>query len=390
MDEISYFDDHYGEVCLPEWIGEFLETPTMQRLKGLSMDTLPPELSVYGKQASRFEHCRGVCMLAHVVLKNNRSIGNLRYILPIAALFHDAGNPAFSHLGESWLRQLNGHDGESFLRVMLENSEAARLMYKFRVTPDALTAFVMGKAHHSEVLNGSLDIDNIDNVSRFLKKAVGIGSYDGVDLASAFTFLAEWDRWALKDGYQETVLRWQEARHTVYGLVYAEERFSGINMVYRALQFAFDQGKLTTDFFRLTDSEALEYLATHCGDKARHLISELRSGNRYKAVVSIQADSPSELFRIQAKNRTRDARKELADTVCKQFNLAARDVCTYIGQGRDRRKVTLPFIEGTDCSLESDNDPQPIYRAMIFVNPAALKDTPDFEDTLREFIGMPA
>ncbi len=384
MNEISYFDDHYGQVSLPAWIGEFLETPTIERLHGLSMDTLPPELAVYGKQASRFEHSRGVCALAHVVLKNNPGLA-LRFLLPLAALFHDAGNPAFSHLGESWLRQLNGHDGESYLRVILEGSDAARLMRKFSVSPQTLTNFVVGKTRRSEVLHGSLDIDNIDNVSRFLKKAVGIGTYNGVDLAGAFVFQTRL-KWALRGEYEGIVERWQQAREAVYGLIYSEKRFSGINMVYRALQFAFDQGKLTEEFFRQTDSEALKTLGASCGEEASHLVGNLYAGNRYAAVVSIQTEEPSETLREQAKKPK--ARRELADVVSAKYNIAPRDVCTYIGQGRDRRKVTLPFVDRTRGTWTTTDDPQPIYRVIVFVNPSVFKNTPDFEDTVRAFVGM--
>ncbi len=162
-------DALYGTWEIPEILHEFIGTPEIQRLHGISQDVLPRGL-VPWKMASRFEHSMGVARLASLVIRENKEqlTQQQQEMLLLAALYHDAGNAALSHLSEPFLKALTGKDGESFLEERLHESVSASLMQRHQIAIHDVVRMVTGKAAPlSKVLNGSIDVDNLDNVGRY-------------------------------------------------------------------------------------------------------------------------------------------------------------------------------------------------------------------------------
>jgi HD superfamily phosphohydrolase len=157
-----------------------LDTPAMQRLKGVSQLGLVAQ--VYpGATHSRFEHSLGVYRLACIVLQHllrvdERLAAELSEteaeIFLLAALLHDVGHWPYCHpIEDMGLEGIPRH--EELARVCLTNGEIAEVVAKdWQVEIDSVANFLSHPAdsHSLQVLqgvmNGPLDIDKMDYLNR--------------------------------------------------------------------------------------------------------------------------------------------------------------------------------------------------------------------------------
>ena len=122
---MRYYDALYNvEWELPKIVEKIIHTKEMARLRNITQGIMPNNLNVRGPLPSRFQHSMGVCILAKEVLNQNPKLfeNGSSNLLTVSALLHDAGNPPFSHLSEPFLKEVTGHDGESFLIEILDGS----------------------------------------------------------------------------------------------------------------------------------------------------------------------------------------------------------------------------------------------------------------------------
>lgn len=364
----DYADALYGPFNIPHYMKPLIATPQVQRLKRISQDVVP-EKAMSWRPPNRFEHCMGVMRLAIEVAFFNSDLPTPRPLLLSAALLHDAGNSALSHLAEPFLKQLTGKDGESFLAEILHQTPAEEALAGMGVSTDEVVAFVTGNAlPHSLVLNGSIDIDNLDNVNRYWHAVYGNQRFDGLRLASAFRF--QDGGWTLRVNEQREDKRWQAAREAVYGIIYGNSHLAASMMLYRALAIAFERGDILPRFFFLSDEDAIKLLRT-LNPMSQKLIDALMSYRFYPEVFTYQTAQPSK--RLEEYSREWNARSTLADQVARKFHLDLADVCAYVGRGRDRRKINLPLINPDGLKLLDTEEHPNIYRVRIYGTRALAK-----------------
>lgn len=360
-----YHDQLYGIIELPDFIERLMHTREMIRLRNITQSVLPNYLLPHGPIPSRFQHGLGACYLATVVLKNNPTLSNYDKILPVAALLHDAGNPPLSHLGENFLKEVTGKDGESFLEDILDGSETEKILKEMGVSAVEIVSLVMGqKKPVSDIVNGSMDVDNLDNVGRYnLAAGLGAKSFAAVRIAASFRFSGS--EWTLLDECYEEVKKWQEVRSIVYRAIYGAPTLNVTTMVYRALELAFGQGKIKRDFFFLDDAKAVEFLHANCGSQTSFLIDRALRWDWYEEVFCLESAKPTPKFKTLAVNWK--SRKIIADRLSQELNVPAEMVAVYIGEGRDKRKVTIPFV-AKDGLRKYDNDAhESIYRFKVYI-----------------------
>jgi len=361
---MMYQDTLYGTFKVPDFIEELAATPYLQRLHRVSQDTLPMFMVAH-PTPSRFEHSMGVMRLGMEILKHNPDLLGDQKLILASALLHDAGNPPFSHLAEPFLKQLTGKDGESFLACMPENSEAAKVLASLKLSLTEVVRLVTGETKPlATFLNGTLDIDNLDNVNRYRHASNGEIRFDGLRIASGFRF--EGQRWKLPIEILSECQKWQQAREVVYGSIYANPHLAVCMMLYRAVDLAFQHGELSIDFFRMDDTQALAHLSG-CNLQTAYLIQQLMAKKHYIELGSFETTEPSPKLRDRAKRI--NARREIADEFAKQINAPPELVCAYIGAGRDRRKIELPFVSSDGAYLLDNGKHPTIYRARLYVAP---------------------
>jgi HD superfamily phosphohydrolase len=360
---MKYDDPLYGTVELPDYIGELMETPLLQRLKDISQAVLPQSL-VPWKYASRFEHCVGVCHLMNMALEKNKHLGPPELLL-VSALLHDAGNPALSHLSEPFLRKQTGKDGESFLEDTISRFASLHIFETLGISAHDVVKMVTGNLKPlSVILHGSMDADNLDNVGRYwFARFGGEKLFDAELIASSFRFR---DRWMLDSRCMEEAAKWQVARARVYGEIYKEYELNANMMIYRAVYLAEVLGEIKEDFFHFSDTQAVEYLL-QCNEWSSHLARRAKAHQWYPLVYSLETTEPTPIFAERCKQES--LRSSVADYTREQLKIPASMICAYAGSGRDVRRITLPFIQPDGSVTYDQSDPKPIYRLKIYLDP---------------------
>lgn len=361
-----YNDELYGGFSLPSLVESLKKAPEFQRLSDISMDTLPREVVPYGT-ADRSGHSLGVVRLAlDVIEKNSGYLSSLQERLLLAgSLLHDAGSPPFSHLTEPFLLKMNGMNGESFLGDILVGSETAAMMWKaFGLEASDVVAMVTGDYRpFSDILHGSIDIDNIDNVLRYQYASTGQRSFDARAIASSYRFRR--GRWEFSMDCLDEVRKWQAARRAVYAIIYGTPHIVLASMAYRAVECMFLCGDIPLEFFHFTDREAFEFLSTN--DDARYLIDAVRIRQWYEEVVSVETVTPRE--ELKALARKWNARGIIVEGIVAQAGIPPWAVCGYCAKGRDIRKIAIPFVDDYNREYWDDVNDDPIYRLKVFVHP---------------------
>lgn len=384
---MRYRDPLYDEWELPNYLERLIKTKEMVRLRNIAQSVLPNDLMPYGPIPSRFQHGLGVARLAMTVMENNPCLKPY-LILPVSALLHDAGNSALSHLGEHFLKELTGHDGESFLITMLDGSETEKILKELGLSVEEVTYFVTGNSKpFSDILNGSMDIDNLDNVGRYnLAASLDAEKFDAIKIASSFRFDFNRSRWAILDreGCWEETQKWKTARAVVYGSIYSRLHLSVAMMIHRAVEIAFCESELSLDFFRLNDVEAINYLATRCNLRTKRLVDRARRWDWYDEVVSIETTDPSERFKMLASNWR--GRKLVADVICRDYGREPDEVCVLVGRGRDKRKISVPFVSDAGVERFDSGDDSQIYRLKVWVPKEAPLNMYEVRETVEEMI----
>ncbi len=177
---MKFTDILYGEITLPDWLKPFLFIPEFVRLRGVRLSNIDSVDLKDFNTPTRWEHCIGAAYLALSYSK----INNLSQIdeihLTLASLLHDIGTPPYAHTVEYILSNFD-HEEETynlisgniddfsfestsggFHKQLKKLSEAAGL----DLDAEKIGEIVIGDGKFGFLLNGSIDIDNIDNLIR--------------------------------------------------------------------------------------------------------------------------------------------------------------------------------------------------------------------------------
>jgi HD superfamily phosphohydrolase len=373
-----YYDPVYSRHLNGNWrppliLEQLSRTPEAVRARRIAQAAAPDYLLMRGPIPSRFQHGMGVAFLADRVLKKNPDLKDYQNLFLSAALMHDWGLPCFSHLAEPLLEKMTGMNGESFLGFVLEIYGWAKEVLKdFGVDYQDVVKVVTGDFEPlGEIINGSLDLDNLDNILRYAIAASLPGKKPNViKVAVSFRFID--GKWYLLEDCLEDVKKWQALRRQVYSSIYSNFNLSPVAMLYRAIYLAYQIGLIDANFFLMNDDEAIDYLS-RCGGEISRLLERLISWEWYEEVFSLQFESHywSPIMRL-ANNPMSGL--EAADTLCNRAKVEPDDVCVYVGRGRDKKSVTIPFIsadpaEGKGKFFLAEDNNLPIYRLKVFVNP---------------------
>lgn len=385
MAYIKHRDPLYGvEWSLPEVISRLLETKLCVRYRNITQSASPASMIAMGALPSRCLHGLGVAYLAELVLEKNSKLLpiDFRKHFMTAAFLHDAGNPPFSHLSEPFLKEITGYDGESFLGVLLNEPffEAGGVLRQFDLDSDLIVKSVTGNYKpYSDVLNGSLDVDNLDNVFRHAFHTGLVSNKDAGTLATSLTrdFNFDGNEWVLPSWREESVRKWQNRRRDVYQQVYMLPHSSLNRMLYRALELTFEEGLLFESFFLLDDFSATEKLAGY--KRIGTLVDRARRWQFYSEIFSATRDSN---LWIETYSSCR-GRMELTEKIRSRFSLEPEDLTVCIFKNNAVRSVTIPYLDSRGFkSVGGASNVNP-YQVAVYVHDGILDRKAQIVDALR-------
>jgi hypothetical protein len=357
------FDRIYGRIELPESARRLARTcPLLLRLREVRMPNIPFYDFPSFANVSRYEHSVGVAHLAYWWAKRNSLDDESVEAVTLAALYHDAATPAFSHLFEEFLsRQGFDHeialadilsarpavDGGRFAQVFLGRHCRLRDEIGLRARADSvlsatgIAGLVTARHPLGVAVHGDLDLDNIDNVIRAVT-AMGLArDRECIHPYEVASCLA-WDgtRVGLVDGSPGAVGRWRALRRRLYGSILRNEReFLAQATIKWALEECYkaDPALSEESAWTLTESELIfQHLRQTAA--SRRLIDAVRLGQPAQLLLSAWLDDVSSLAGDDSDKVTR--------LLCEQLGeIFGCEVYLNFYIDKRERSIRLPKLE---------------------------------------------
>lgn len=239
-------DRLYGDIEIPDRARRLASgCPVVLRLREIRQPNVGFVSFPSFASVSRFEHSVGVSHLAWWWARRNGIDLESSEALSIAALYHDAATPAYSHLFEEFLRRY-GFDHETELAKLLignpslTGSDHAQvfcgggcmlrqvlpqpLQVYSLLTPSGIADLVTAAVPLGEVLHGQIDLDNIDNVIRAVSAMGLVADREMVhpyEVADALV----WDdgRVCVASDRLDAIAKWQYLRRRLYSAINSSE-----------------------------------------------------------------------------------------------------------------------------------------------------------------------
>jgi len=234
-----------------------------------------------GANISRYEHAIGTCHLANECIKNwpqrNPVSEEEQQQLLLAALLHDIVNPAFGHSVEHVVHKEGFRHENSFEDLVFGRKTTKPYQYRSaklepiyfglhmelasKISQENLRAIgriINGEGKLGPLINGTMDLDNIDNVFR-LAYHIGVAKSGRVPLNLARSLWVKNNSLIIEEKAISYIEEWYNVRKKLYSfLLLNPEEFSGKCMLREAIELAIKKHKHSfnwydTDFSLLTN-----------------------------------------------------------------------------------------------------------------------------------------
>lgn len=307
---ITYLDTLYGDVSFDAAISDLVQAPIVQRLRHVRLSNIDSVAMPGIANVSRYEHVLGVAHLATRIGLRRRMPAFDHLALVSAALLHDWAITAFGHLVEEAFNYLGlnfdhedklqgvlhgDRDGEDALGEDLQILEGRQTNLspwarKFVGTERAgellrrIEETIRGTGRFGRIVSGTMDLDNIDNVYR-MAFHMGLSVDRAVPLRLADAIVRADDAGApvFEKSAHDDVKAWVDTRREIYRrLMPAQPDFSyKVMMIFAAVK-EIEDGGITADDWKLTDSEFLTRLSGSSLDVVRETVSRWRAGEPWQ------------------------------------------------------------------------------------------------------------
>lgn len=368
MSEI-FNDRLYGKIYLSPADVKLLQQPRVARARKVSLSAVPSHLTDFSAQADRGEHGIGT---AYLTSRLSSEFECFRKLLYRAGFLHDTGHPPFSHTSDPYMAQITSRNHESMVEDVLQEEQIRRIILDEGLLPDNVLQVIKGEFPLiGKLINGSIDLDNLDNSLRYGLSGGVTRSipYSPGELAHAFRIvngvlvLHSHCRYELKN--------WKTLREEVYEMVYDDANLRGGMMLQRALDLAYQEDQIKPEFFLLTDDEALAFLRSHTNPRSQKLIENATLHRMYKNILEYHSNAlPESPTAINYYTHWR-GRQMLADEITKELGIDPMDMCVYVGVSKGAKSITLPFWNDDEGFLPQPfEEAKKVYIAKLFLNPS--------------------
>jgi len=319
---------------LDDLVSELIKTKWLKRLDKISLSDVPPNI-LKRKSSSRLEHSLKVYELAKVVVQNNK----LPEEIAIAGLLHDMGHGPFGHVSDEFLRVDEfGKDHVAFGAELVKGraQEVSAILDKFKLDKSLIAEIMEGKnPRYSLFINDFLDLDCVENIFNFYKTAnlsefFNLELYDPFKVADSYTFHD--DKICIDSTCTEHVKRYIELRKAVYEWLWGGRNLKACAMLGKALDIAYDDGKIDEEFFLMNNEEALNYLGSL--ESTKKIVRRIKTGRFCHTVLR------ATLLEYPVKGFVRRKRRlEMEHEIGEDNN-----IIVVIGEAPLQKRITVPFI----------------------------------------------
>lgn len=332
------YDALYGAIYFPDFIWKVLSCPELQRLREIRLCNINSLCLTGGANINRYEHSIGTCYLAQKCLEawplqlNNKE----KKLVQLAALFHDITSTSFGHSVEYVESRYGFQHQDAFLNVIdpsrfLSNDtiyqyQACSLqpiyfgmhgqllkIIKEKDVLESIGQIISGKGNFGPLINGSIDLDNIDNVFR-LSYHIGLVKSGEIPLRLAQSLWVENDKLVVKESAVSLIEEWYEVRRKLYSfLLLNPDEFSAKCMLNEAIEIAKKQSPIS---FAWSDVDYMLLMKmADLGDQVKGIVSRLMIGDLYDCMAIF---SSSEIKKYDVFNDP-EVRKELELKISKDI-----------------------------------------------------------------------
>ncbi|WP_319479733.1 HD domain-containing protein [uncultured Draconibacterium sp.] len=277
-----FSDILYGRIDIPDFYIPFLKMPEFVRLRGVRLSNVDSFEFKDFNGPSRWEHSIGVLNLALQYSKLKKLNKSDECHLCLAALLHDVATPPFAHTIEYIFENFD-HEYESFnllnsnksdflphntpvyttsLPIFTELCRKKTREVKFKIDPEIISEMISGGGDLGFLINGTIDLDNIDNVCRS-------STHMGIDVNKNVPYkLVEWLSGFnsapsdIFDITEEPVKSWIGYRTQMYSLFFtsSEEELGRQAFLQHIIRRAFEQGMSKESIIWNTDESLLSQI----------------------------------------------------------------------------------------------------------------------------------
>jgi hypothetical protein len=295
------YDALYGPIRFPDYVWRVLSCPELQRLREVRLCNINSLCLPGGANVNRYEHALGTAHLALQWLDASRACldEETRRRLVLAALMHDTGSAAFGH-STQYVLGPQGYEHESLYDMFSLSPKGNGTGYAYqhtRVQPiffgiprhlaslmepstfAAMCELVDGKGTYGPLINGTMDLDNIDNVFR-LAYHVGIVRDGETPLRLARALRISEKGICIERGARRLVEKWYNVRRVLYQyLLLNPDEFSAKCMLQDALEIAQQKSEVSF-YWHDVDFQLLEKLC-QCSSDSAAIVRRLMLGDLY-------------------------------------------------------------------------------------------------------------
>lgn len=329
-----FSDIIYGEIEISDWLIPFIKIPEFVRLRGVRLSNVDSYEFKDFNGPTRWEHCIGVAHLA-MKLAKKKGLSKIDSVhLQLAALLHDVATPPFAHTVE-YVMEGYDHELESNRILSESNSENISLntpiylsqlpmfrdlcnktskQLRLKIEPDVVAEMVMGAGNYGFLINGSIDLDNIDNVIRS-STFLGIPTDKKISYG-LLEWLSKFDKVPsdLDNEPNEYVKTWLRYRNQMYSKFYSahDEELGRQAFLQHIIRRAYKQGMSKASIIWNTDEGLLNLIEKYSETQLqgntqnniynssislKELVHRYRLLDSTHKVIEIPVDSSSE-FKI--------------------------------------------------------------------------------------------
>lgn len=298
-------DPLYGVIRLPDYVWEVLTCPELQRLREVRLCNVNSLSLTGGANINRYEHSIGAAYLALECTQGWETISDedTRAVV-LAALLHDVAGAAFGH-SVQYVLELTGYRHEALEHVLLCCGSGDSGAADARTEPvffglmrqlsqripnglrKAICEIVAGAHPLGPLVNGPLDLDNIDNVFR-LAYHVGLVDRSETPLTLARSIRISEARLVVQDQAVDCIRHWYEVRKRLYRyLLLNADEFSAKCMLEEALTLA-RAGSEYVLLWTDVDYQLLDKL-NGCSDEVSRIVKRIMTGDLYGCIAIFAA-----------------------------------------------------------------------------------------------------
>jgi len=339
-------DAIHGDILLDETAIAALDTPEMQRLRGVKQ--LGTASLVYPSAVhTRFEHALGTMHMAGRILERLTARGSSfsleeRRAVALAALLHDVTHIPFGHTFEDERRLFDRHDAPERTLRFLRAGALGRAVDAsgVRDLTEAILAGAPGRPLLAEVVRGTIGADLLDYLARDAYFTGFRRTWDERVLryfeeAGGRLALRVAERGIVRQDAVSEVVELLRLRYTLCERVYYHHaKVAAGAMVSKAVELALGLGLTLEDLFPLRDEGLFHLLGERYAPRAAPLaalLAQLESRRimkrAYVLTPAVGAPAVDEL--VRRFHRDRHARAVAEAELCSQVGLEPGEAIVY-------------------------------------------------------------